>query len=101
MRALSVDFIAGWKVTFVNLSLVITATLTGGHCRGHEVVPNIVVVVVVCLLLGLSVLRLLLSLKKFSFEAHGWVYRVSSVFLKDERGLLQMFQRKKSLSLII
>lgn len=93
MRALSVDFIASWKVAFMDLSLIITGALTGGHCRGHEVVPNIVVVVV-CLLLGLSVLLLLLSLKKFIFEAHGWVRRVSCVFLKDERGLFQMFQRK-------
>ena len=45
MRALGVNFIASWKVTFMNLSLVITGTLTGGHCRGHEVVPDVVVVV--------------------------------------------------------
>ena len=83
MRALSVDFIAGWKVTFVNLSLVITATLTGGHCRGHEVVPNIVIVVV-CLL-RLSVRCVVLGWRELSPTAPG-------VFLKDERGLLQMFQ---------
>ena len=91
MRALSVDFIAGWKVTFVNLSLVITATLTGGHCRGHEVVPNIVIVVV-CLLLSLHVLLLLLRLRKLIFKTQCWICRVPSVFLKDERGLFQMFQ---------
>ena len=94
MRALSVDFIAGWKVTFVNLSLVITATLTGGHCRGHEVVPDVVVVVVVVgwWLLGLTRRLVRWRLQIFGFEPHGRAGRASSVFLKDERGLLQMFQ---------
>ena len=77
----------------MNLSLVITATLTGGHCRGHEVVPDVVVVVVVCCwLLGLTLLLVCLCLKKFIFESHGRTGSVSSVFLKDERGLFQMFQ---------
>ena len=89
MRALGVNFIAGWKVTFMNLSLVITGTLTGGHCRGHEVVPDVVVVVVRCWLLGLPRRLVRRWLKVFSFETHGRAGSVSSVFLKDERGLLQ------------
>ena len=95
MRALGVNFIASWKVTFMNLSLVITAPLTGCHCRGHEVVPDIIVVVVVvvgCWLLGLTMCLVRLWLKKFIFESHGRTGSVSSVFLKDERGLFQMFQ---------
>ena len=94
MRALGVNFVASWKVTFMNLSLVITATLTGGHCRGHEVVPDdvVVVVVVYCWLLGLTRRLVRLRLKEFIFESNGRAGSVSSVFLKDERGLLQMFQ---------
>lgn len=84
----------------MNFSLVITDALTGGHCRGHEVVPD-VVIVVSRLLLSLSLLLLWLRLKKFVFESSLRVCGVSSVFLKDERGLLQVFQRKQSLSLII
>ena len=89
MRALGVNFIASWKVTFMNLSLVITGTLTGGHCRGHEVVPDVVVVVVRCRLLGLPRRLVRRWLKVFSFEPNGRAGSVSSVFLKDERGLLQ------------
>ena len=90
MRALGVNFIASWKVTFMNLSLVITAPLTGGHCRGHEVVPDVVVVVVVgCWLLGLPRRLVRWLLKVFGFEPHGRTGSVSCVFLKDERGLLQ------------
>ena len=94
MRALGVNFIASWKVTFMNLSLVITAALTGGHCRGHEVVPDdvVVVVVVYCWLLGLTRRLLRLRLKEFIFESNGRAGSVSSVFLKDERGLFQVFQ---------
>ena len=92
MRALGVNFIASWKVTFMNLSLVITATLTGGHCRGHEVVPDVVVVVVCWWLLGLTRQLVRWWLQIVRFEAQGRTGRVSSVFLKDERGLFQVFQ---------
>ena len=92
MRALGVNFVASWKVTFMNLSLVITATLTGGHCRGHEVVPDVVVVAAGCLLLGLTMRLVDGRLEKLCFEPHGRTGSVSSVFLKDERGLFQMFQ---------
>ena len=73
MRALGVNFIASWKVTFMNLSLVVTAALTGGHCGGHEVVPDVVVVVVVvcCWLLGLARDLVGGRLEKFCFEAQG------------------------------
>ena len=84
MRALGVNFIASWKVTFMNLSLVITTTLTGGHCRGHEVVPDVVVVVVGWWLLGLTRRLVRWWLQIFSFEPHSGAGRVSSVFLKDE-----------------
>ena len=92
MRALGVNFVASWKVTFMNLSLVITATLTGGHCRGHEVVPDVVVVAAGCLLLGLTMRLVGWRPEEFCFEPHGRTGSVSSVFLKDERGLFQMFQ---------
>ena len=57
----------------MNLSLVVTAALTGGHCGGHEIVPDVVVVVVVvcCWLLGLARHLVGGRLEKFCFEAQG------------------------------